>query len=123
MRLETAWGHVRKAIREAEEQLLRHMYRWVTSPFAHSGPRRPEIGKDRGDAAAKQPLLRQAEFGEDRVHVLLDRRLGQVKASRDRRVRLALCHLPQHLDLALAEQPQRRLGPARPEVDKALDDT
>src|SRR5450759_5492015 len=83
-----------------------------------SGGGCPQVGEDSSDSAAQRPLLRKPEFGEDRVHILLDRGLGQMEASRDRRVRLALCHLAQHLDLAVAQQPQRRLRLLRPVVDK-----
>lgn len=45
-----------------------------------------------------------------------------MEAAGDGSVRLALGHLLQPLDLALAQQPQMRLRLSRPVVDQALDD-
>src|SRR6185437_4701470 len=48
-----------------------------------------QVDQRRLDAAADVLVLGQAELGEDRVHVLLDRPLGQHQRLRDRPVALA----------------------------------
>jgi hypothetical protein len=66
-------------------------------------------------------LAGQVELGEDRVDVLLHRRLRQGQFRRYARVPAALRHLAQHVELPRGEPGQRRLAQPRPAADQRVD--
>ena len=56
--------------------------------------------------------LGQVQLGEDRVHVLLDRALGDPEAARDPAVREAFGHQAEHLALTRRERLERVVATA-----------
>src|SRR4051794_7500063 len=66
-----------------------------------------EVGEHREHAAVAVLDGRQPELAEDARDVLLDRPLGDDELTRDRGVRAALGHVPEHLALTRREAVQR----------------
>jgi len=66
-------------------------------------------------------LAGQVELGEDRVDVLLHRRLRQRQLRGYPRVPAALRHLAQHVELPRGKPGQRRLAQSHPAADQRVD--
>ena len=65
---------------------------------------------------------RQAELREDRVHVLLYRRLRKKQGSLDACIGLALGHFPEHVQLTRSQGRQRARGAGLLPGDQGVDD-